>query len=40
MGQESEAKKLLEEVVKSGDLSEVNIKIANSLLDQISDGKS
>ena len=33
-------KKLLEEVVKSGDLSEVNIQIANSLLDQISDGKS
>ena len=30
----------VQEVVKSGELSEVNIKIANSLLDQISDGKS
>ena len=40
MGQESEAKKLLEEVLNSVDLSEENIKIANSLLDQISDEKS
>jgi len=40
MDQKSEAKKLLEEVLNSVDLSEENIKIANSLLDQISDEKS
>lgn len=40
MDQKSEAKKLLEEVIKSGSLSEGNNKIANSLLDQISDEKS
>ena len=40
MDQISEAKKLLEEVLNSVDLSEENIKIANSLLDQISDEKS
>ena len=40
MDQKLEAKKLLEEVLKSRDLSEANIKIANSLLDKISDEKS
>ena len=40
MDQKSEAKKLLEEVLNSVDLSEENIKIANSLLEQISDEKS
>tara|TARA_Y100000739_G_scaffold216882_1_gene212818 strand:+ start:494 stop:841 length:348 start_codon:yes stop_codon:yes gene_type:complete len=40
MDQKSEAKKLLEEVLNSVDLSEENIKMANSLLDQISDEKS
>ena len=40
MDQKFEAKKLLEEVLNSVDLSEENIKIANSLLDQISDEKS
>ena len=40
MDQKSEAKKLLEEVLNFVDLSEENIKMANSLLDQISDEKS
>ena len=40
MDQKPEAKKLLTEVIKSEGLSEENIAIANSLLDQISNAKS
>jgi len=39
MDQKSEAKKLLTEVIKSEGLSEENIAIANSLLEQISNAK-
>ena len=40
MDQKPEAKKLLTEVIKSEGLSEKNIVIANSLLEQISNAKS
>ena len=40
MDQKPEAKKLLNEVIRSEGLSKENITIANSLLDQISNAKS
>ena len=39
MDQKPEAKKLLTEVIKSEGLSEENIVVANSLLEQISNAK-